>query len=110
MIAGTVFLIGLMLLITQLMVQGSSGEWPSITLASELALPADQVYSGVIVVDAVVRLVMSEVQLWTILVLAAALIYWLGDFTRETVGRLVGRPRPAISGAAQSLAETSPQS
>lgn len=95
MVAGTILLAGLMVLVTQLMIQGASGQWPSITLASELGLPADHVYASSMVLDTSLRFFANEVPLWLVLVLGAAVIYWLVDFTDEKLGRIFGRrPRP----------------
>jgi hypothetical protein len=95
MVAGTVFLTGLMLLITQLMIQGTSGTWPSITLASEFGWPTDRAYADWMVVDTALRFLANGVQLWLVLVFVAAVVFWLGDFTREKLTRLFGRPMPA---------------
>jgi hypothetical protein len=105
MVAGIIFLIGLMLLITQLMIQGASGQWPSITLASELGLPADRVYTDWMVVDAGLRFLLGEVPLWLVLVFAAAAIYWLTDFTDEKLARLFGRRPTALPEPASPLAD-----
>ncbi len=100
MVAGTILLIGLMLLVAQLMAQGATGEWPSITLASELGLPAEGVYSGWMAIDTVLRFHVNEVQLWLVLVFTAAVIYWLVDFADEQLARLGGRRRSArVQGA-----------
>jgi hypothetical protein len=102
MVAATILLAGLMLLVTQLMILGASGEWPSITLASALGLPADHVYAGAMVVNTAMRFLATEVQLWLVLALGAALVYWLGDFTDEKLARLFGRRRPSEPGPALS--------
>ena len=95
MVAGTILLTGLMLLITQLMIQGASGAWPSITLASELGWPTDRALAEWVVIDRALRFLVNDVQLWLVLVFAAAMVFWLGDFTHETLARLFGRPAPA---------------
>jgi hypothetical protein len=94
MTAGIVLLIGLMLLATQLMLQGSTGEWPSITLASKLGIPADRVFSDWVILDKPIQFVLHDVQLWIVLVFAAALIYWIMDWIAEQLGRLSRRPPP----------------
>jgi hypothetical protein len=99
MTAGIVLVIALMLLATQLMVQGSTGEWPSITLASKLGIPADRVFSDWIILDKPIQFILHDVQLWTVLLFAAALIYWIMDWTSEMLGRL---PKRAPSGLPQS--------
>jgi hypothetical protein len=99
MTAGIVLVIALMLLATQLMVQGSTGEWPSITLASRLGIPADRVFSDWIVLDKAIHFILQDVQLWTVLLFAAALIYWIMDWMSEMLGRL---PKRAPSKPQQS--------
>jgi hypothetical protein len=91
MAAGVVLLIGLMFLATQLMGQGASGEWPSITIASEFGIPADRVYSGWTILNKPLQFVLSDVQLWIVLVFAAALIYWVMDWTNEKLSRLLAK-------------------
>jgi hypothetical protein len=96
MLAGIVCLIGLMFLATQLMLQGSTGAWPSITVASELGIPADRVFSDWIILEKPIHFILADVQLWIILVLAAALIYWVMDWTEEKLSRLAKRPPPKL--------------
>jgi hypothetical protein len=94
MAAGIVLLIGLMFLVTQLMVQASTGAWPSITLASELNIPADRVFSDWIIINRPIQFILGDVQLWIVLVFTAALIYWVTDWTSEQLGRLLTRNAP----------------
>jgi hypothetical protein len=86
MAAGIVLVIAVMLLITQLMVQGSTGAWPSITLASELGIPADRVFSDWIILDKPIHFLLYDTQFWIVLVFVAALIYWVLDWTSEKLG------------------------
>jgi hypothetical protein len=99
MAAGIVLLIGLMFLVTQLMGQGATGAWPSITIASELGIPADRVYSDWAILNRPVQFVLGDVQLWIALVFAAALIYWLTDWMQEQLSRRLSKraaaPEPA---------------
>jgi hypothetical protein len=108
MAAGIVLLIGLMFLVTQLMGQGATGEWPSITIASELGLPADRVYSDWAILNRPVQFVLGDVQLWIVLVFAAALIYWVTDWTNEQLGRRLSRraPAPELSQQGTELADS----
>jgi hypothetical protein len=107
MTAGIVFLIGLMVLATQLMGQASSGEWPSITLASELGIPADRVFSDWIVIERPLHFIIADVQLWLVLVFAAALIFWVTDWTSEMLSRLGKRsPPPELAQQASELADS----
>ena len=94
MTAGIVFLIGLMFLATQLMGQGSTGEWPSITLASEFNIPSDRVFSDWIILDKPIHFIVDDVQLWIVLVFMAALIYWMTDWTAEQLTRIAKRAPP----------------
>jgi hypothetical protein len=96
MLAGIVCLIGLMFLATQLMLQGSTGAWPSITVASELGFPADRLFSDWIILEKPIHFILADVQLWIILVLVAALIYWVMDWTEEKLSRIIGRPPPGL--------------
>jgi hypothetical protein len=109
MTAGIVFLIGLMLLLTQLMGQGRTGEWPSVTLASQFNIPADRVYSDWMMLDRPIHYILGDVQLWIVLVFMAALIYWVTDFVGEQLNRLFGRapppelPQPELAESSDSL-------
>jgi hypothetical protein len=106
MIAGIFFLVGLMLLATQLMLQGSSGEWPSITLASELGIPTDRVFSDWIVLEKPIHFILHDVQLWIVLIFAAALIYWVMDWVAEQLGRLSNRAPQALPRPEPELADS----
>jgi hypothetical protein len=92
MTAAILFLISLMLLVTQLMGLGRTGEWPSITLASELNIPADRVFSDWLVLNKPIQFVLGDVQLWVVLIFAAAVVYWVMDWAGEI--RLLGGQRP----------------
>ena len=94
MTAGIILVIALMLLATQLTVQGRTGEWPSITLASKLGIPADRIFSDWIILDKPIQFILHDVQLWTVLLFAAALIYWIMDWTSEMLGRMRKRAPP----------------
>jgi hypothetical protein len=94
MIAGILFVSGLMLLATQLMGQASTGAWPGITLGSELNIPADRVFSDWLVLNKPIQFIVGDVQLWVVLIFAAALIYWVTDWTGEMLDRILGGKRP----------------
>jgi hypothetical protein len=107
MAAGIVCLIGLMLLATQMMGQASTGAWPSITLASELDIPADRVFSGWIILDRPIQFILGDVQLWIVLVFTAALIYWVTDWTSEKLSRIGKRaPPPEVAQQRSELADS----
>jgi hypothetical protein len=104
MIAGILLVIGMMMLATQLMGQASTGTWPSITLGSELNIPADRVFSDWLVLNKPIQFIVGDVQLWIVLIFAAALIYWLTDWAGEMLDRILGRKRPP-----QTLAPQEPE-
>jgi hypothetical protein len=107
MAAGIVLLIGLMFLATQLMGQGSTGQWPSITLASELGIPTDRVFSDWIIINRPVQFILADVQLWLVLVFTAALIYWVTDWTSEKLGRLLAKSAsPGLQQQGPELADS----
>src|SRR5258708_15942031 len=95
MAAGISFLTALMLLATQLTRKASTGNWPSITLASELDIPADRVFFDWAILNKPIQFIVSDVQLWIILVFAAGLIYWATDWTSERLG-LPGEGPPPV--------------
>jgi hypothetical protein len=92
MTAGILLVTALMLLADQLMVLGRTGEWRSITLASELDIPPDRVFSDWFVVNKPIQFVLGDVQLWVVLIFAAAVVYWLMDWAGEK--RILGGRRP----------------
>jgi hypothetical protein len=94
MAAGILVLIGLMVLATQLMGLGATGAWPSITIASEFGIPADRVFSDWAILNRPLQFILSDVQLWIVLVFAAALIYWLTDWTDEQLSRRLSKRAP----------------
>jgi hypothetical protein len=112
MAAGIVLLIGLMFLVTQLMGQGATGQWPSITIASELGIPPDRIYSDWAILNRPVQFVVGGVQLWIVLVFAAALTYWVTDWTQEHLSRRLSRrplsPEPAQPSSEHADSSTSP--
>jgi hypothetical protein len=93
MAAGILFVTAFMLLADQLMGLGRTGEWPGITLASELNIPADRVFSDWLVLDRPIQFILGEVQLWVILIFVAALVYWATDWADEMLGRTLGGKR-----------------
>jgi hypothetical protein len=95
MIAGILFVIAFMMLANQLMGLGRTSEWPSITLASELNIPADRVFSDWLILDKPVQFILGDVQLWVILIFVAALIYWATDWAGEMLDRTLTGKRPA---------------
>jgi hypothetical protein len=107
MAAGIVFLIGLMILATQLVGQGSTGEWPSITLASEFNIPADRAFADWAILNRPIQFILGDVQLWIVLVFAAALIYWVTDWTDEQLGRIGKRALAALPQQRSELVENS---
>jgi hypothetical protein len=92
MTAGILLVTALMLLAEQLMGLGRTGAWPSITLASELDIPADRVFSDWLVLNRPIQFVLGDVQLWVVLIFAAALVYWVMDWAGEV--RILGGRRP----------------
>ena len=106
--AGIVCLIGVMLLATQLMGQASTGAWPSVTLASQLDIPADRVFSGWIILDRPIQFILGDVQLWIVLVFTAALIYWVTDWTSE-LGQVRDRRPPRTILSSQSSLQATTQ-
>jgi hypothetical protein len=106
MIAGILFLIGMMMLATQLMGQASAGAWPSITLGSELNIPADRVFSGWLILDKPIQFILGDVQLCIVLIFAAALIYWVTDWASEMLDRTLGAKRPPALPQEPELADS----
>jgi hypothetical protein len=94
MLAGIIVVLALMMLAEQLKNQAATCTWPSITLASELNIPADRVLSDWMILGRAVQFILADVQLWVVMICAAALIYWLMDFTSEMLTRLF-RAKPS---------------
>jgi hypothetical protein len=97
MLAGIILVTALMMLATQLTGHGATGAWPSITLASQLNIPPDRVLSDWTILDQTIRFVLSQVQLWVVMIFAAGLIYWLMDWTSEMLARLFGARGATVS-------------
>jgi hypothetical protein len=94
MIAGIIVVLALMMLAEQLKSQAATGTWPSITLASALNIPPDRVLFDWMILGRTVQFIVADVQLWVVMICAAALIYWVTDFTSEMLTRLF-RVRPS---------------
>jgi hypothetical protein len=107
MAAAIVLLLGLMFLATQLMGLGQSGEWPSITLASEFGLSSDRAFSEWALLDRPLHFIVGDVQFWIILVLAAGILYWLIDWASELIERAFGNGRARLR-QASGLADPAP--
>ena len=97
MLAGIILVTALMMLATQLTGHGATGAWPSITLASQLNIPPDRVLSDWTIIDRTIRFLLSQVQLWVLMIFAAGLIYWLMDWTSEMLARLFGARGATVS-------------
>jgi hypothetical protein len=96
MLAGIIVVLALMMLAEQLKDQAATGNWPSITLASTLNIPAERVLSDWMILGRAVQFILADVQLWVVMICAAALIYWLMDFTSEMLTRLF-RVKPSAA-------------
>jgi hypothetical protein len=95
MIVGTVLVTAVLVLAMQVMDQAASGTRTSITLASQLNLPADRTFTDWPVIEPAIHTVLYDVPIWFLLVLAAAVLYWLTDWTDEKLTRLYSRRPPA---------------
>jgi hypothetical protein len=94
MIAGTALVTAVLVLAMQVMDPAASGTRPTITLASQFGIPADRTFSDWPGIENLIDAVLNDNPVWFLLVLAAAVLYWLTDWTNEKLGVLFGRPRP----------------
>jgi hypothetical protein len=95
MIVGTVLVTAVLVLAMQVMDPTASGTRPTITLASQFGIPAERTFSNWPAIEQAIHAVLYDIPVWFLLVLAAAVLYWLTDWTDEKLGLLFGRPRPA---------------
>jgi len=106
MIVGTVLVTAVLVLAAQVMDQAASGTRTTITLASQLGLPADRTFTDWPVIEPIIRAVVYDIPIWFLLVLAAAVLYWLIDWTDENLTRLYSRrarpPAETNSGPGES--------
>jgi hypothetical protein len=106
MIVGTVLVTAVLVLATQVMDQAASGTRTSITLASQLGLPAERTFTDWPVIEPAIHTIVYDVPVWFLLVLTAAVLYWLTDWTDEKLVRLYSRRPPAaeksVSGGSPS--------
>src|SRR5580704_17412540 len=105
MIVGTVLVTAVLVLAMQVMDSAASGARPIITIASQLGIPADRTFTDWPVVAPMIHALLYDIPVWFLLVLAAAVLYWLTDWTDEKLGALFGRARPP---AADTLPGGSP--
>jgi hypothetical protein len=109
MIVGTVLVTAVLVLAMQVMDQAESGARTSITLASQLGLAADRTFTDWPVIEPAIHTVLYDVPIWFLLVLTAAVLYWLIDWTDEKLGLLYSRrPKPAAKSATGVLREPLP--
>jgi hypothetical protein len=92
MIVGTALVTAVLVLAMQVM--AGSGTQPSITLASQFGIPPDRIFTDWPVVQPAIHALVYDIPVWFLLVLAAAVLYWLIDWTDERLGKLFGRSRP----------------
>src|SRR5579871_2998095 len=108
MIVGTVLVTAVLVLAMQVMGQAGAGAPASITLASQFGIPADRTFSDWSAVDHAIHVLLYDIPVWFLLVLAAAVLYWLSDWTDEKLGMLLGRARPPAN-SSPSSSHGSPQ-
>jgi hypothetical protein len=105
MIVGTVLVTAVLVLAMQVMDSAAAGGRPIITVASQLGIAPDRTFTDWPVVAPAIHAVLFDIPVWFLLVLAAAVLYWLTDWTDEKLGVLFGRARPP---AADTLPGGSP--
>ena len=94
MAAGTVLVTALLVLCSQVMGPAVDGTRPKITLASQFGIPADRAFTDWPLLDQAIHAVVNDIPIWFLLVLVAAVIYWLIDWTDEKLGLLFSRRTP----------------
>jgi hypothetical protein len=95
MIAGIVLVAAILVLVVQVMDPSTSGARPDITIASQFNIPADRVFTGWPVLDQPLHVVTDDIQIWILMILAAAVIYWVADWSNEKLSALYKRTPPA---------------
>jgi hypothetical protein len=99
MAAGTILVTALLVLCSQVMAPAADGTRPKITLASQFGIPADRAFTDWPFVDQAIHAVVNDIPIWFLLVLVAAVIYWLIDWTDEKLGLLFSRRTPPAAEA-----------
>jgi hypothetical protein len=94
MAAATVLVTALLVLCSQVMGPAADGTRAKITLASQFGIPAERVFTDWPVVEQAIHAVVNDIPIWFLLVLLAAVIYWLIDWTDEKLGLLFSRRTP----------------
>jgi hypothetical protein len=95
MIASIFLVTATLIFASQVMAQSETGIRPSLTLASQFAIPSDQAFTSWPIIDRAIHLITDEGQLWILLILTAAVIYWVLDWIDEKLSILYGRAAPA---------------
>jgi hypothetical protein len=99
MAAGTILVTALLVLCSQVMDPTADGTRPKITLASQFGIPPDRAFTDWPFVDQAIHAVVNDIPIWFLLVLVAAVIYWLIDWTDEKLGLLFSRRTPPAAEA-----------
>jgi hypothetical protein len=102
MIAGIVLVTAILVFAMQVMQQSETGTRPSITIATQFNIPADRAFTDWPIVDQVIHFIINDAQLWILLVLAAAVIYWVLDWIDEKLTDLCRRGSPPLPVAAET--------
>ena len=108
MAAGIVLVTALLVLCTQVMGPNADGVRPKVTLASQFEIPADRSFTDWPVVEQAIHAVVNDIPIWFLLVLLAAVIYWLIDWTDEKLGVLFSGRKPPGAEGQRPLAGSSP--
>jgi len=108
MVAGTVLVTALLVLCAQVMGPSAEGTRPKITLASQFGIPEGRSFTDWQVVEQAIHAVVNDIPIWFLLVLLAAVIYWLIDWTDEKLGVLFSRRKPPAVEGERPLAGSSP--
>jgi hypothetical protein len=109
MIVGTVLVTAALVLAMQVTQQAGAGAPPSITLASQFGIPADRTFSDWSALDHAIHVLLYDIPVWFLLVLAAAVLYWLTDWTDEKLGLLFSRRRPHATSSSDASHQPLPQ-
>ena len=95
MIAGIFLVTAVLVMAAQVMDASASGSRTSITIASQFNIPADRAFTDWPVIGPLLHFLANDIQVWVLLALAAAVIYWVADWTNEKLSVLCRRAPPA---------------
>jgi hypothetical protein len=91
MTASIILVTALLVFSKQVIEQSETGSRPSITLATQFNIPAERAFTDWSLLDPAIRFILNDAQVWILMILVAAAVYWVFDWADEKLYLLYAR-------------------